>query len=295
MSSISRVVTAAIAPLLALSGIAATVGAQSYGTSPSSSSSVSSSPSPYSMMSNMAYSSVPPLSSGSFAVSSQPTQMYMEEPPVTFKDVPDDAWYAEHVKQAARARIVNGYKDTTGNLTGFFGPDDKLTVAQSVKVALESAGYEIAQPEEQVIAMGGHWSLPYMDKARQLNFAMTANATDPDRPATRAEMASLFTDAFRVAVAPDIMGAQARFKDLGPQIVFAQAIDSLSRDGVLSGDTDPNGNPTGTVRPNDTIVRAEAVKMAVSARTRYGLPGSVQSSVDTSMYDHSLQNSVMTQ
>ncbi len=196
-------------------------------------------------------------------------------PPLTFLDVPADAWYRTYIDQATSWGIVNGYKDNRANLTGYFGPDDKLTIGQSVKIVLLSAGYNMAVLE--TAQPGRHWAQPYLDKARELDFALLRSGiVNPDAPATRAQVASLLTDAFKVRISADIIGA--RYKDLKPTIIFAQAIDSLSRDGIIGGDTDLQGNPIGTVRPADTIVRAEAVKMAVLARQKYGMPGGMAAS-----------------
>ena len=51
-----------------------------------------------------------------------------------FIDVPEDAWYYPYVTQVARWRIMTGYTDEDGNLTGYFGPEDTLTRAHVATV-----------------------------------------------------------------------------------------------------------------------------------------------------------------
>ncbi len=60
----------------------------------------------------------------------------LEEAPSspTFKDVSESAEYYSHVETAAKLGIIDGYKDGSGNPTGYFGPNDTLTRAAAMKV-----------------------------------------------------------------------------------------------------------------------------------------------------------------
>ena len=192
---------------------------------------------------------------------------------VVFTDVPQEAWYATYVRDAAQADIVNGYKDARGNLTGRFGPTNSVTVAEAMKIAVEGAGYD-ANLYGSVIASGysTHWASKYMSVAKSEGFTFVKNNSfiNLNRAATRAEVASIFTSAFRVDLA---VSAASSFTDVPTSADFSTSINALNRDKVISGDTDAAGVPQGTFRPTSAINRAEVVKFVMNARATYGMPG----------------------
>lgn len=183
-------------------------------------------------------------------------------PRFLFLDVPADAWFFSSVEQAVDLGIVSGYKDAQGNPTGTFGPENSVTFAEALKIAIESAGYD------SNLGQGyGHWAAKYLSIAIGERFSLTPNQNvDLDRPATRSEVASLIADAFRVQMPPYFIPA---FTDVTAFNRFAFDIQALQRDAILSGDTDTAGNATGRFRPESTINRAEMVKIAIAARTFY--------------------------
>ncbi len=192
-------------------------------------------------------------------------------PRFLFLDVPAEAWFFSSVEQAVDLGIVSGYKDAQGNPTGTFGPENSVTFAEALKIAIESAGYD------SNLGQGyGHWAAKYLSIAIGERFSLTPNQNvDLDRPATRSEVASLIADAFRVQMPPYFIPA---FTDVSASNRFAFDIQALQRDAILSGDTDTAGNATGRFRPESTINRAEMVKIAVAARTFYSLEARSSSS-----------------
>ncbi len=169
-----------------------------------------------------------------------------------FADVPENAWFFTYVQQAVFAGIVSGYNDRFGNPTGLFGPQNPVTVAEALKISLESAGFDKSMGSGY-----GHWAAPYLSIALGERFQLTPDQNiNLDRPATRAEVASLFADAFRAPLAPYVQF----YSDVSPHTPYTGSITALSRDGVVSGDTDVNGNATGQFRPSDRINRAEGRK-----------------------------------
>ncbi len=202
-----------------------------------------------------------------------------------FSDVPSDAWFSAYVQQAAESGIVSGYKDANGNLTGRYGPGNEITVAETLKIASEGAGYdETAFPSTDY---GDDWVAPY--KAVAMNccgiakgFALEWNDWDFDRPAARVEVAAVLAKAFHVSTKET---EQHAFSDVSTDMYYEKAdvhfsyaaeIDALAQSGVLSGDTDASGHPTGTFRPTDPINRAEVAKMIMRMRAEYGTPGAAQ-------------------
>jgi hypothetical protein len=55
-----------------------------------------------------------------------------------FNDVRSTDWFADFVLTAYWNRIVNGYEDVAGNLTGKFGPADPITREQAAKIVAKS-------------------------------------------------------------------------------------------------------------------------------------------------------------
>ncbi len=74
---------------------------------------------------------------------------------ITFTDVPADAWYATFVRDAAQSGIVSGYTDARGNPTGRFGPSDPVTLGQALKIAVQGAGYDVANYAAEPLSMTG--------------------------------------------------------------------------------------------------------------------------------------------
>ena len=189
---------------------------------------------------------------------------------VVFADVPQSAWFSTYVRSTAEAGIVSGYKDTQGNLTGKFGPSNNITIAEALKIAVEGAGYDDELYGARVASGVDHWASSYVSVAKAEGFTVIDERVRLDIPATRAEVAAIFTSAFDVNTETPVGN---RYDDVTVSTTHAFSIEALSRDGVVSGDTDIHGRATGTFRPNDRINRAEVAKMVSEARIQYGTPG----------------------
>lgn len=199
----------------------------------------------------------------------------MYYPSLPFTDVPQNAWFAPYVEQATSAGIVSGYKDPYGNFTGRFGPENAVTVGEALKIAMEGAGHDTSR------GVGfGHWAAKYMSVALGLGFDVALiPSLNLDRPATRAEVASLVADSFLVTQSAF---ADTQYVDVIATTPYAAAIQALSRTGIISGDTDASGNATGRFRPGAQVNRAEMVKIVMGARAVYDMPGRSSSSWSSS-------------
>lgn len=58
----------------------------------------------------------------------------------SFSDVPSDQWFYGYVSALAKNKILEGYRDGNGNLTGRFGPGDFVNRAEASKILLLAAG-----------------------------------------------------------------------------------------------------------------------------------------------------------
>ncbi len=201
-------------------------------------------------------------------------QVVIDGKTVTFMDVPQSAWYATYVRQSAEVGIVSGYEDEQGESTGLYGPSNRITIAEALKIAVEGAGYD-AEAYGRLVASGysNHWASKYVSVAKAENFTIAQTSRiQLDRPATRAEVAAMFTSAFRVNV-DDVTASDSRYTDVKSNTEGAASIEALSRDEVVTGDTDDEGQDAGTFRPLDAINRAEVAKIVIRAREEYQMPG----------------------
>lgn len=202
----------------------------------------------------------------------------------SFLDVSANSWYSQYVSDAFDLGIVSGYKDSAGNPTGMFKPENDVTLAEALKIALEAAGYDYndypTQPWDS-----GHWVMPYYRIALQEGFGIFVGATENvDKSATRLEVASIIIDAFFPGQRVEIMERDYEnpYRDVTIQTTTQSGktgwgwngfILKLTEDGIFNGDKNANGNPTGYFRPNDPINRAEVVKTVMEARRIYGVTG----------------------
>ena len=139
---------------------------------------------------------------------------------------------------------------------------------------MEGAGYDEELYGSMVESGVDHWASAYISVARAENFELLKKQLRVrwNEPATRAEVAALFTSAFKVDL-NDVEINTSRYEDVSLATSYTAAIEALSRDEILSGDTDSAGQATGTFRPNAPINRAEVVKMVVLTRAKYATPG----------------------
>lgn len=182
----------------------------------------------------------------------------LDQVPVAFSDVPEDSWYRTFVLELNRFGIVSGYRDTAGNPTGKFGPGYLVTVAEVVKMALRAAGVDETQCMGTLRHPGAssHWARDFVLCGEQKHMRVLAPFPDLDRSALRGEVVAMIDDAFGAQV-PVL---RASFKDTRNHAYEEDIAYAASR-GIVSGDTDAGGMPTGTFRPDDRINRAEVAKM----------------------------------
>ena len=166
---------------------------------------------------------------------------------VKFKDVPENAWYYEHVQF-----VANHPKELMVGYAGNFGPLDYLTVEQFIKIAVAAAGRSVVVPE------GTYWGDVYVPIGLDLGIVQPGEFTDYKRPITRAEMARIIIRALPyITGEKDILYVESDIRtrvldynnipvDLRPYVCQAYQL------GILVGGTD------GRFQPNDGLTRASA-------------------------------------
>jgi hypothetical protein len=159
-----------------------------------------------------------------------------------------------------REGIVSGYKDARGSLLGLYGPANPVTYGELAKMAVEASGQHVvlssAVPRNRLASR--HWSQQSIAAAEELRLSIFVPHLDPDHPATRGEVMQTILEAFRIPLRDE---APNPFRDLRDTHLHADAIRTAAALGILSGDTDRKAKATGTVRPNDSVNRAEVAKI----------------------------------
>lgn len=189
---------------------------------------------------------------------------------IVFIDVPRTAWFAPYVRTIAENGLISGYRDAAGNPTGKFGPADKVTIEQMAKIVVTAIGIDQKDCPKSTLNLtaSGSWSAPYFACAESHQLPIIGDGSvDAHRPATRSEVIATILTAYDVTTGT---GAQAVFTDVEPTMQFGSLIAKAKIDGIISGYTDANGNPTGKFGPNDPVTRAEFAKMMSLGIDVYG-------------------------
>jgi hypothetical protein len=213
-----------------------------------------------------------------------------------FSDVPSGQWYTSVIEQAAKQGFVSGYTDAQGQLTGRFGPTNPVTRAEAMKMALTAADIEILPSAIE----GEHWFGPYERSAERNGIRFPAGYLRYlDKAATRAEVAQIFTSVYAGGYHfGDTMGCL--YTDVPYDHALFTAISDITKLDVMVGDGrdsavdvewgDPDTDilapcvPT-TFRPDAQINRAEAAKVAVTARQRVGTRASAMKRLQGTSYE----------
>ena len=188
---------------------------------------------------------------------------------VTFRDVPRTSWFAPYVRAIAEQGIVSGYRDESGTPTGEFGPADNVTIEQMAKVMLYASGNDIqtcqGTPLNQTAS--GSWSASFISCSEKLQWLVYSDGSaDVHRPATRSEVIATLLQAFGKKT-PERTGDS--FSDVTLTTLYGASIEQAKRDGIVSGYTDSDGNPTNTFGPEDPVTRAEFAKIVTGGMQVY--------------------------
>lgn len=174
---------------------------------------------------------------------------------IPFKDTDDDQWYTDYVSTVKELGIVSGYKDEAGNDLGIFGPGNNVTVAEMLKIGLETSNRGKSDGTPSLAGALNHWARSYVRRAEELGLNLVSDeGTDLNRPATRAEVIRLMLEA--IGVDPETVSSTS-FSDLPSGHLHAAFVEFAVEQGIVSGDD----NAT-TFRPDAPINRAEVAKIS---------------------------------
>ncbi len=188
---------------------------------------------------------------------------------VTFTDVLKDTWYGPYVATVASRGILTGYRDALGNLTGEFGPDQPVLLAELSKIAHELAGIDPNAVSAAPInpQASGQWFTKYIASAEQRGWLMYQKQDENLlRPATRGEVLVTVLQALDI---PMQWAKGTMFTDVSPRTPYASAIETAAAVKLVSGSTDADGKPTGLFHPDQHVTRAEMAKILIIAHEKY--------------------------
>lgn len=198
-------------------------------------------------------------------VISDSTQAKLAKGILNFTDTDESTWFHTYVAEASRLAIVTGYKDKAGKNLNLFGPADNVTVAELLKMALETSGAGSLSTEPTHAEAKTHWAKGYVAEGEKLKLSVLAAAkVDLNRPATRAEVVRTLFEAFGYYPKDP---AEFPFSDVTADTQAARYIIYAYELGIVSGD-----DGSDKFRPNDPINRAEVAKIVASTIALFKQP-----------------------
>ena len=152
---------------------------------------------------------------------------------IPFTDVSADSWYFEYVAIAYEFGIINGKSQTV------FDPDANMTLAEAAKIAACIDASTKTDVPEFLAKEGEMWYQPYVDYCYRTGIIESQVTFDWTKPATRAEMAYLFSRAddglYEWVYEPNPDVPLSDIPDVDARTPFANEILSLYRRGIARG------------------------------------------------------------
>ncbi|MCB9807688.1 S-layer homology domain-containing protein [Candidatus Peribacteria bacterium] len=177
---------------------------------------------------------------------------------VVYVDVPVDSWFTPFVSAVIDEDIATGYEDAKGKPTGEFGVQNPVTYAEILKMALKTSDTDIviSAPPRNSSAVGT-WASSYVSYAESKAISVITPDRNVHAPATRGEMVQIILEVMGLPIAKQA----SHFTDVPETHPYAHAIATAAFYGIITGDTDTEGNLLNTFRPDAIINRAEVVKI----------------------------------
>ena len=169
-------------------------------------------------------------------------------PPVDFKDVPDDAYYATPVAWAVDKQITDGTSDTT------FSPEDTCTRGQIVTFLWRAA--DKPEPKSSTNPFADVQESDYFYKAvlwaveQGITDGMTETTFGPNEGCTRGQVVTFM---HRANELPEVQNASNPFADVTHNEYYYDAVLWAVEQGITDGTSET------TFSPNDTCTRGQIV------------------------------------
>lgn len=171
-----------------------------------------------------------------------------------FRDVPTDAWFYNDVQTACHLGLIEGKE---GNR---FGPDDPLTLAESITLTVRLHQQLIEKEPVDEAGPDLPWYVPYVEYADRHDLIPEGiDRSDYDRKATRREYMAMFYQVLKeLPKQTENYVPDGSIPDVSSQDKDAEAIYGLYRAGIVQGK-----DSIGTCEPDSNIIRSEVAAILV--------------------------------
>lgn len=168
----------------------------------------------------------------------------------------DESWYYDEVMGLKNEGILTGYKDSDGELTGYFAPEATITYAEMLKLALEVSQQGESSETPSDTTAQGQWYEGYVAQAETLELSIVGS--EWNKEITRHDAVVLISEV--LGLYKNVDAYEGQFPDVSTSDSDAIHFAAVYEYGVFTGDAD-----TGNLRPTDTMNRAEAAKVVFTA------------------------------
>lgn len=159
-----------------------------------------------------------------------------------FADVTKSDWFYDNVETVYTIGLMNGKTDETTGAS--FDPEGQIKLSEAVVVAARMR--DTYYYEQIDFSTAGTWYQPYVDYA--LAHGIIAEAFDDwERPATRAELASMLAAALPEREL-EAINETASFTDVSESHPAYSAMTALARAGIMQGKGEGRFDPTAPVK-----------------------------------------------
>lgn len=153
---------------------------------------------------------------------------------LNFIDI-ENHWAKENIIKLSQNNVINGYSDNT------FRPDEKVTIAEFLKMVIASQNYELIREGKRV------WPDFYISTAKENNL-LKQDFLDYNMPITRYEAVNIIAETIDLT---SVDKSKNKFKDLKQE--YKNNVLKLVELGILKGYSDK------TFKGENNITRAEAI------------------------------------
>ena len=153
--------------------------------------------------------------------------------------------------------ITTGYKDASGNLSGFFGPNDKCTREQIVTFLWRMMGSPAPKTRANFLDVKSGYYVDAVSWALE-NGITTGISSDKFGVGDDCSRAMCVTFLYRAAGTPEVTSGSI-FTDVPDGKWFSKAVTWAAEKEITTGYKDSAGNPTGIFGLNDPCKRGEIV------------------------------------
>jgi len=192
-----------------------------------------------------------------------PTELLVEAA-IQFNDIAGH-WAESYINQIADLGIVSGKQ------AGLFAPNDLMTRAELIKVAINAFGFEVPEivTVKPFVDVGVEvWYAPYIQAAKE-NAIVQGDGTrfNPNQPVTRAETLKILIEAagfidvfenYQANYASKVGWTYVFFPDVPIGEWYARYVAYAKDFEIVSG------YPDNTFRPGNPVTRAEVAKMVLN-------------------------------